>query len=124
MEIFGHEYGLLYSVGAMEDVKQICPEKDLNRLGEVPRLEGGKKLILILSKWHEKAEALMANMEGREYAQQPITEELLSYVPVDQMPDLINEALRVMGAHKTPTVETAEPKSGKKKEDQPAQKSS
>lgn len=124
MEIFGHEYGLLYSVGAMEDVRKICPDQDLNRLGEVPRLEGGMKLIIILSKWHEKAEAFMANMEGREYVQQPITEELLSYVPVDKLPELISEALHVMGAQKAPSVETEEPKNGKKKEERPAQKSS
>ena len=124
MEIFGREYGLLYSVGAMEDVRKICPDQDLNRLGEVPRLEGGMKLIIILSKWHEKAEALMANMEGREYVQQPITEELLSYVPVDKLPELISEALHVMGAQKAPSVETEEPKNGKKKEERPAQKSS
>ena len=65
MEIFGHEYGLLYSVGAMEELKEHCPDHDLNKLGRLlDDAKGGKEMLCILSRWHEKAEAMKARLGG------------------------------------------------------------
>ena len=63
MEIFGHEYGLLYSVGAMEELREHCPDHDLNKLGRLlDDAQGGKEMLCIMSRWHEKAEAMKAKI--------------------------------------------------------------
>lgn len=118
MEIFGHDYGLLYSVGAMEELKERCPDHDLNKLGRLlDDAKGGKEMLCILSKWHEKAESMKARMEGREYQEHPLEMELLDLVNMQDFNELMGQAVAVMFRDRQQTVETEEPtKNGKKKE--------
>lgn len=125
MEIFGHDYGLLYSVGAMEELKERCPDHDLNKLGSLlDDAKGGKEMLCILSKWHEKAEAMKARMEGREYQEHPLEMELLDLVNMQDFNELMGQAVAVMFRDRKQTVETEEPTKNGKKKEAPAEKSS
>ena len=125
MEIFGHEYGLLYSVGAMEELREHCPDHDLNKLGRVlDDAQGGKEMLCIMSRWHEKAEAMKARLEGREYQEHPLEMELLDLVPMQDFNEMMGEAVAVMFRDREQTVETEEPTKNGKKKEAPAEKSS
>lgn len=125
MEIFGHEYGLLYSVGAMEELKEHCPDNDLNKLGRLlDDAKGGKEMLCIMSRWHEKAEAMKARLEGREYQEHPLEMELLDLVPMQDFNEMMGEAVAVMFRDREQTVETEEPTKNGKKKEAPAEKSS
>jgi hypothetical protein len=125
MEIFGHEYGLLYSVGAMEELKEHCPDHDLNKLGRLlDDAQGGKEMLCIMSRWHEKAEAMKARLEGREYQEHPLEMELLDLVPMQDFNEMMGEAVAVMFRDREQTVETEEPTKNGKKKEAPAEKSS
>lgn len=125
MEIFGHEYGLLYSVGAMEELREHCPDHDLNKLGRLlDDAQGGKEMLCIMSRWHEKAEAMKARLEGREYQEHPLEMELLDLVPMQDFNEMMGEAVAVMFRDRVQTVETEEPTKNGKKKEAPAEKSS
>lgn len=125
MEIFGHEYGLLYSVGAMEELREHCPDHDLNKLGRLlDDAQGGKEMLCIMSRWHEKAEAMKARLEGREYQEHPLEMELLDLVPMQDFNEMMGEAVAVMFRDREQTVETEEPTKNGKKKEAPAEKSS
>ena len=125
MEIFGHDYGLLYSVGAMEELKERCPDHDLNKLGRLlDDAKGGKEMLCILSNWHEKAEAMKARLEGREYQEHPLEMELLDLVNMQDFNELMGQAVAVMFRDRKQTVETEEPTKNGKKKEAPAEKSS
>ena len=125
MKIFGHEYGLLYSVGAMEELREHCPDHDLNKLGRLlDEARGGKEMLCILSRWHEKAEAMNARLEGREYQEHPLEMELLDLVPMQDFNEMMGEAVAVMFRDREQTVETEEPTKNGKKKEAPAEKSS
>lgn len=125
MEIFGHEYGLLYSVGAMEELREHCPDHDLNKLGRLlDEAQGGKEMLCIMSRWHEKAEAMKARLEGREYQEHPLEMELLDLVPMQDFNEMMGEAVAVMFRDREQTVETEEPTKNGKKKEAPAEKSS
>ncbi len=120
MKVFGKEYGLLYSVGAMGELKETCPDKDLNKLGELLNTpDGGKKMLCIMSRWYEKAEAMQARLEGREYTEQPLQAELLDFVPVQDFNEMMAEAVDVMFRDRQATVETEEPDKNRKKKEDP-----
>lgn len=120
MKVNGKEYGLLYSVGAMAELKEQCPDKDLKNLRQLlDTPEGGKQLLCIMSRWHEKAAAMQARLEGREYEEKPLQAELLDFVPVQDFNEMLAEAVDVMFRDRQATVETQEPPDNnrKKKED-------
>jgi len=120
MKIFGHEYGLIYSVGAMGELKEQCPDKDLKNLRQLlDTPEGGKQLLCIMSRWHEKAAAMQARLEGREYEEKPLQAELLDFVPVQDFNEMLAEAVDVMFRDRQATVETEEPDKNRKKKEDP-----
>lgn len=117
MKIFGHEYGMLYSVGAQQEIAALCPGKDIAKLPEALRAtetesgaERTARLPLILSKWHERAESAAAKAEGREYAEKPLTWEQIELLDQDQFVELIAEAFTAMANGRQRSVEAdAEP---------------
>jgi len=120
MKVNGKEYGLLYSVGAMAELKEQCPDQDLKNLRQLlDTPEGGKQLLCIMSRWHEKAEAFKARLEGREYTEQPLQAELLDFVPVQEFNEMLAEAVDVMFRDRQATVETEEPDKNRKKKEDP-----
>ena len=120
MKVNGKEYGLLYCVGAMAELKEQCPNQDLKNLRQLlDTPEGGKQLLCIMSRWHEKAEAFKARLEGREYTEQPLQAELLDFVPVQEFNEMLAEAVDVMFRDRQATVETEEPDKNRKKKEDP-----
>lgn len=120
MKVNGKEYGLLYCVGAMAELKEQCQDKDLKNLKQLlDTPEGGKQLLCIMSRWYEKAEAMQARLEGREYEEKQLQAELLDFVPVQEFNEMLAEAVDVMFRDRQATVETEESggKNRKKKED-------
>lgn len=122
MKIFGREYGMLYSVGAQQEIAELCPERDIKRLGEYMRgklsdaVEKQARIPIILSNWHEKAEAMKAAAEGREYVQQPLAWETVTMLGQEEFGALMGEAFAAMGAGQRRSVESDVPESEKKTE--------
>lgn len=113
MQINGTEYGLLYSVGAEEEIARLCPDGDLRRIGEAVKgstaeaVATNTQLVCILSKWHEKA----LHFAEPTHEENPLTPELVALLPVAVFAALQREAFQTILADGRPTVE-AEP--GKK----------
>ena len=112
MEIFGREYGFLFSVGAEQELAALCPGGDLRQLPKLLQ-DGGQAtvaltedLLCILSRWHEKARAF----QEPGYAPQPLTRELLDLLPLDEFRAVQSEALRSFQRDSKPSVEAEPPK--------------
>ena len=129
MKVFGHEYGMLYSVGAQSEIAKLCPGEDLTNLLEALKGKTGERngnaaeIICILSRWHEKAEAFKASAEGREYEEKPITKELTELIDVDSFGALLSEAFAVMNGDSKKTVETEDVAPSKKEKKDEIQRS-
>ena len=111
MKLFGREYGMLYSVGAQQEIAELCPENDLTKLSEAlggkafERTEKAARIPMILSSWHERAESVMAKEEGREYKPSPITWDLIALLSVEEFSALLTEAFKVMARDSGRSVE-------------------
>ena len=111
MKLFGREYGMLYSVGAQQEIAELCPENDLTKLSEAlggkafERTAMAARIPMILSNWHERAESLIAREEGREYTPAPITWDLIALLSVEEFSALLTEAFKVMARDSGRSVE-------------------
>ena len=111
MEIMGREYKMLYTVGAQQELAELCPDNDLKRLREA--LSGkahdvnqeAAKIPIILSEWHERAESLIAQAEGREYAAAPLEWETVQFLTPQQFGELMTEAFTTMARDSGRSVE-------------------
>lgn len=120
MIIHGRECGFRFTVRASIEVAELCPEKDLGRLGEL--FEGTyqdivamfSKLAVILNKAYEEAVAF----EGGGKPGKLITEEEIMFMTSQEFTVMKNEILEAIGGDTKRTVE-AEPSkkngAGKKK---------
>lgn len=110
MEIFGREYGFLLSVGAQQELSDICPGRDLTRLPELldgtvaQKTDTYIRMLCILSKWHEEARAFLE--PG--YEKHPLTADVINLMDKDQFAALQMEAFSTLNKGKAQTVE-AEP---------------
>ena len=124
MKIFGREYGLRYTVGAEEEIRKLCPGEDLKNLREVlSGIDGAAEMACIMSRWHEKAMAMEARMEGREYTEQPLTREVAELIDMEDFPALMNEVMTAMTQGKAKSVEIEDSPESKKKETPSAESS-
>ena len=111
MEIYGHEYGMLYTVGAQQELAALCPDGDLSRLKEVMSGKTSKmtpeaaKIPMILSDWHERAKSLEAAAEGGSYTPAPLSWDVIQMLTVQQFGELIGEAFTCMARDMGRTVE-------------------
>lgn len=110
MEIFGREYAFLLTVGGEEEIARLCRDGDIRNLKE--QLSGenaittGKKLLCILSRWHEKRRAF----DEPGYEPAPLTEELLDLLPLPVFQALQGEAVAAFARDTRQTVEVEESK--------------
>ena len=129
MKIFGHEYGMLYTVGAQSEIAKLCPGEDLTKLLDALKGKTGERngnaaeIVCILSRWHEKAEAFKASAEGRDYEEAPVTREILELIDVDSFGALLSEAFAVMNGDSEKTVETEDVAPSKKEKKDEVQRS-
>ena len=108
MKIMGHEYGLRYTVGAHEELAQLKEE------GNIGTMKGAAQIPCILSKWHEKAESLLAKEEGREYEPHPLDYETVQHMTQLEFDKLLKECDQVRKRDSRRTVEEAPAKPEKK----------
>lgn len=114
MKIFGKEYGFAYTVGAYDEIKKLKEEHP-----EMQNVELNANVAIILSQWHERAESLRAQAEGREYVEAPLEMETIRMLTFTQLGELVNECDAAMKRDLTRTVET-ESGAPEKKTDKPA----
>lgn len=111
MEIFGNEYGMLYTVGAQQELAALCPDGDLTRLKEVTKgkisevTPEAAKIPMILSDWHERAKSLEAAAEGGSYTPAPLSWDVIQMLTVQQFGELMGEAFTCMARDMGRTVE-------------------
>ena len=111
MNIYGHEYGMLYTVGAQQELAELCPDGDLSRLKEVMRGKTSErtpeaaKIPMILSDWHERAKSLQAAAGGGSYTPAPLSWDVIQMLTVQEFGVLMTEAFLCMARDMGRTVE-------------------
>lgn len=119
MNIRGKEYGMLMTVKARSRIRALCPGEDFTKLDEY--LDGPEefdrttKIIIILSESHEDHKSFWDAQEGKTYEPNPLTEEMIDNLTMEEHMDLQREAVDVIRKGLGITVETEEPKEGKGK---------
>lgn len=122
MEIYGHEYGMLYTVGAQQELAALCPDGDLARLKEVTQgkisevTPEAAKIPMILSDWHERAKSLEAAAEGSSYTPAPLSWDVIQMLTVQEFGELMGEAFLCMARDMGRMVEADSSGSQKKTE--------
>lgn len=113
MIIHGKEREFLLTIGAAAEIAKLCPDEDLNRIGEV--LKGNRygasmeliaKMICIMSEGYEKNK----KFEDPEYQMDPLTPEEIMAIPMTQLAELQAYALAKFKADTKPEVELEESK--------------
>lgn len=119
MKIFDDEYGFMLTVGASAEIADLCPDGDLNRMGEL--LEGRfsdtvnftASFIVAMAKGFDDAR----RFSGQEITHRPLTKEMLLSLPSDVFKDVQAAALAAFKGDTETTVEVAP---SKKRESQTA----
>lgn len=101
MKIFGHEYGFAFTVGADEEIRQLTGESR-----ELPKAEVNARVAMILSDWHERAESLRAQAEGREYIPAPLEMETIKHLTYTEFNALVEACDAAIKRDSGRTVET------------------
>lgn len=108
MIIHGRECGFRFTIGASIAIAELCPEKDLSRMGEL--FEGKSygdvavqtaKLAAILSKANEAAVAY----DGSRQQERPLSEEEIMTLTQEEFQAVQAEVLKAYGADTARTVE-------------------
>lgn len=120
MQVYGREVGFRFTVGASAKIADLCPDGDIERLGELLNGNYGQvsrdtaSIVVALSEGYEQAQ----RFEDPSYKPRPLSvEEIMSLRPAEFMA-LQKAALSAWAADKATTVE-AEPEkkdSGKDEE--------
>ena len=101
------EHGFLFCVGAEQELARLCPGGDISRLREAmgngaDAMDFNIELLCILSRWHEKAQALE---QGSGYEEKPLTREELLLLPLPAFKALQAQAMEAMLRDREQTVE-------------------
>lgn len=116
MEINGREIRFLRTVKATSDLAKICPNGDIERMGELfdkdlsTTLETGAKIIHYLNEGYEMNRHFM----DRSYQPQIISEEEIMYLDDQTYTELIKSAMAGLGIGAETTIELAETKKKEK----------
>ena len=119
MKIFGDEYGFMLTVGASAAIADLCPDGDLNRMGEL--LEGRfsdtvkftAAFVAAMAKGFDDAR----RFSGEEVTHKPLTAEMMLSLPSSVFKDVQSAALAAFKGDVSTTVEV---KQSKKEESQTA----
>lgn len=120
MQVYGREVGFRFTVGASAQISDLCPEGDIQRLGELLDGQYGQvsrdtaAIIVALSEGHEQAR----RFEDPAYKPRPLSvAEVMSLRPAEFM-ELQKAAMAAWAADKATTVEVEPEKkeSGKDEE--------
>ena len=119
MKIFDEEYGFMLTVGASAEIADLCPDGDLNRMGEV--LQGRfsqtinftASFIEAMAKGFDDAE----RFAGHSVTHKPLTADMVKALPSNVFKDVQAAALAAFRGDTETTVEVAP---SKKEESQTA----
>lgn len=117
MEINGREIKFLRTVKATSDLAKICPDGNIERLGELfngdlsTTLETGAKIIHFLNEGYEMNKHFM----DRSYQPKVLGVDEIMYLDDKTFTELMQSAMEGMGVGAETTIELEEPK---KKENQ------
>lgn len=121
MIVFGKDVQFLRTVEADCEIEEICPDKNIERISELAQGNTKKKFrsmgafIRILNEGYENNKSFTAQMEGKSYDADPISEEMLKHLTTVEFNELFVEAVAAF-IGETPTIEVEEEKDQKKSE--------
>ena len=109
MKIYGEEYGFYLTVGASAEIADLCPDGDMNRIGEL--LDGRiadtirftAALVAAMSKGFDDAK----RFAGEEVTHKPLTERMLLSLPSDLFREVQDAAIEEFKAGTKTTVQVA-----------------
>lgn len=113
MIAFGHEFPLALTVGAMQEITDLCPDGDIKRLGELlngktnDALTFEAEFIAALSRGAEQQAAFAAQLRGEHYTPRPLTVEMALALSKAEFMAAVAEAMRTYKGDQAATVETA-----------------
>ena len=113
MEIHGREIKFLRTVKATSDLAKLCPNGDINRIGELfsesdisTTIESGAKLIHFLNEGYEMNKHFM----DKDYKPNVLSVEEIMYLDDATYTKLIQSAMASLGVGAETTIEVEEPK--------------
>ena len=117
MKVHGREVNFLKTVGAVCDIEEHCPEKNMKNISALFSAESYRDkvkayavIICALSRGYEDAK----HFEDASYVPNPVTEEELFHISQEELMEMFTEATRIF-YEMDQTVEVEEPKGRKKK---------
>lgn len=117
MKIRGKEIQFLRTVKATSDIASLCPEKDIERIGELfegdlpTTLETGAKIIHFLNEGYE----MNKHFDDPSYVPQVLSVEEIMYLNENEFTELMQSALKGMTNGTETLIEVEEPKKKEKK---------
>lgn len=118
MEYKGRKIGFKRTVGAVGEISKLAPDGKIERIGEIfnagnlgDTVEGIAQFLAILNKWYEKS--LVFTEDG--YKPNPVPAEWFECLEMEELEELLDEAMKQFGIDDQTTVEAVDPK-GKKNE--------
>lgn len=120
MQVYGREVGFRFTVGASAQIADLCPEGDIQRLGELLDGQYGQvsrdtaAIVAALSEGYEQAR----RFEDPAYKPRPLSaEEVMSLRPAEFM-ELQKAAMAAWAADKETTVEVEPEKKDRGKDEE------
>lgn len=106
MKILGIERKFLYTIGAQEEIRALCPDENIEKMFDLFRDEKNSvsntaKVAVILNKWHEEQSALTGGVKNS-----PLTEMHILCMEIKDVKELMQELFRAFTHGVEVTVET------------------
>lgn len=118
MIIFGKKYNFKLTVGAYEEIAELCPDHDIKNIGNIlaethtkSYTEFMAQMAVIMNKWYIKHQEFNGEDPGEQF-----TIDIIKVMPIDVLPRLISEILTEFNNGQKPTVETEPEKNAKSRE--------
>ena len=107
MEIFGHEYGFLLTVGASAEIAELCPGGDLGKIGEALKgrfadtMEVASRFVVAMANGYDAAQAFA----GQPVEHPPLTVAMMKALSMDKFREVQAAAMASFKGDTTPSVE-------------------
>lgn len=107
MEIFGHEYGFMLTVGASAEVAELCPGGDLGKIGEALKgrfadtIEVTSRFVVAMANGYDAAQAFA----GEPVEHPSLTVAMLKALPFAEFKAVQAAAMASFRGDTTPSVE-------------------
>lgn len=118
MKIFGEDYGFMLTVGASAQIADLCPDGDLNRMGELlsgrmsKTIDFTASFIAAMAKGYDDAK----RYEGEEITHKPLTADMVKSLPSEVFAEVQKTALAAFRGDTKTTVEVEPSKKAAKRQ--------